>query len=154
MHTAPAVHKFGRVVGTDPLNERQGIWTFDHEFAHVADVKHARCGAHRFMFKFEAGILNRHLESCEGDHFGASRQVGVVQFSSTQGHRFHGAKLGRRLPVPDGRGRPTWTCPAQTPAGLQTPVDTGRCRHVANLIWVANRRAVFRRSRRSSVLDA
>ena len=129
-----AVHEFGRIVGTDPLNECQGIWSFDHELTHVADVKHATCGAYGFMFKFEACILNGHLETCEGDHFGTSVQVGFVQGCSKQGRRFHGAKLGRRLPVRGGRERPKWTFLAQTRACLQTPEDNGRCRRVATLI--------------------
>ena len=98
----------------------QGIWSFDHELTHVADVKHATCGAYGFMFKFEACILNGHLETCEGDHFGTRVQVGFVQGCSNK-VVVSMAQVRRRL---RSEWKRTSNGPSCTTQLLQTPEDT------------------------------
>ena len=89
-----SVHQFGRVVGADPLDQRQSVWPLHQKLAHVTDVKHAASGANGFVLCFQSFVLNGHVVSCKGDHFGPGLEVGFVQRGSTQGRGFHAAKVG------------------------------------------------------------
>ena len=67
------------VVAGDVLHRLEGALAGDFDFAHVGDVEQPGGGAHRVMFRGDAGVFDRHVPTAEGHHARAEGDVGRVQ---------------------------------------------------------------------------
>ena len=63
--------EFPHVVSERGVEKCFGRGTAHEDFAHVADVEHARRATHRVMLVGDAGVLNRHLPAAELDELAA-----------------------------------------------------------------------------------
>src|SRR5579872_922096 len=67
------------IIASDVLNQIEGAFPPDFNFAHMADVKQSRSGSRSQMLRENAGVFDRHIPPAEVDHPGAQAPMCGVQ---------------------------------------------------------------------------
>ena len=83
---AEADGQFPKIVGEQPIEERQGLGSLEPDLAHVADIEDSGRAAHRMVLLDDRGVLDGHFPASELDELAAELLVRCEEGGAFQRH--------------------------------------------------------------------